>query len=58
MAARRAVMVCVVGTYSGEVCRGVVDPVMVEVVETSHFPHFPTNSPIALTTVTDMFIAD
>lgn len=51
-------MVCVVGTYSGEVCRGVVDPVMVEVVETSHFPHFPTNSPIALTTVTDMFIAD
>lgn len=47
-----------VGTYSGEVCRGVVDPVVVVVVETSHFPHFPTNSPIALTTVTDMFIAD
>lgn len=35
-----------VGTYSGEVSRGVVDPVMIVVVETSQFPHFPVNFPI------------
>ncbi len=44
-----------VGTYSGEVSRGVVDPVVVVVVETSQFPHFPSKFPIALDNSHEIF---